>query len=194
MPHAKASLLTWTVVLWAACVHGAQSAEPTAATGSPPDAERRAAWRPAAGFVQVATGPSTRAFNAGLRWNTGRRWALGDRVQAELFAEACVGRWHSTPTDATQVTLAPSLRLQRRDARWYADVGVGPSWISPVFANGDRRFSTTFNFRSHLALGYRAGRDRRHELSIRIEHFSNGGIEEPNPGLNLAGVRYTRRF
>lgn len=193
MRHAKASFLPWTVALWMTFIHGALSAE-RAGSGPPEGSDRRAAWRPDAAFVQMTGGESTTTLNAGLQWNTRRRWMLAARLQAELFTEVCVGRWHATPNDATQLTIAPSIRLQGRDSRWYVDAGVGPSWIGPAFTHGDKTFSTTFNFRTHLATGYRMGHKRQHDLSVRIEHFSNAGIEEPNPGLNLGGVRYTRRF
>jgi len=193
MPHAKATFLSWAVALGMASALGAQAGEP-AAPGPRKATDRGAAWRPVAAFVQVTAGESTTTFNAGLQWDTGRAWTVTGHLRAALFAEVCMGRWHSTPNDATQLTIAPSIRLQGRDGRWYADAGVGPSWIGPAFNNGDKTFSTTFNFRTHLATGYRGGRNRQHDLSVRIEHFSNAGIEDPNPGLNLAGVRYTRRF
>lgn len=76
----------------------------------------------------------------------------------------------------------------------YVDAGVGPSWVAPLYQNGGKRFSTKFNFRSHLAAGARLPGTVEHDLSLRLEHFSNAGIRRPNPGVNLVAVRYTRQF
>jgi hypothetical protein len=64
----------------------------------------------------------------------------------------------------------------------------------PVFRSRDRDFSTEFNFQSHLAVGYVLGERGEHDFGLRIEHFSNAGIREPNPGMNFGSLRYTHRF
>jgi hypothetical protein len=35
---------------------------------------------------------------------------------------------------------------------------------------------------------------RAHELSLRIQHSSNAGIKEPNPGENFLLLRYAHVF
>ena len=49
-------------------------------------------------------------------------------------------------------------------------------------------------FQSHLAVGHVLGERGEHDLGLRIEHFSNAGIREPNPGMNFGSLRYTYRF
>ncbi len=95
----------------------------------------------------------------------------------------------------TQLSLVPTLRLSSVSQRgWYAEVGSGPSLLMPVFRSQGRAFSTEFNFQSHFAVGYALGKRVEHDVGVRIEHFSNAGIREPNPGMNLVSMRYTRRF
>ena len=31
-------------------------------------------------------------------------------------------------------------------------------------------------------------------LGLRYDHYSNAGIRKPNPGVELASIRYTHRF
>ena len=64
----------------------------------------------------------------------------------------------------------------------------------PVFQSRSRSFSTEFNFQSHLAVGYALGAHGEHDLALRIEHFSNAGIRQPNPGIEFVSLRYTYRF
>ena len=51
-----------------------------------------------------------------------------------------------------------------------------------------------FNFGDHLAVGRSFGVQREHELALRVQHFSNGGIKEPNPGETFLQLRYVYRL
>lgn len=119
-----------------------------------------------------------------------------------FYGEAVLGEWfvHEPASGDrrafTQVTFAPVVRLDlgRLVDHAFIEVGVGLSFIAPHFRDNDRRFSTVFNFDDHASLGYRFGDRRENEISIRAEHFSNGGIKHPNPGQNFGQLRYARHF
>jgi hypothetical protein len=32
------------------------------------------------------------------------------------------------------------------------------------------------------------------EIALRVQHYSNGGIKQPNPGINFLQLRYAHRF
>ena len=51
-------------------------------------------------------------------------------------------------------------------------------------------FSTKFQFGDHIGVGARFGAANRHDLGLRLQHVSNGGIKNPNPGINLLLLRY----
>jgi hypothetical protein len=52
----------------------------------------------------------------------------------------------------------------------------------------EKRFSTAFNFGDHIGIGYRTGRG---EWSLRLQHFSNAGIDTPNPGEDFVQLRWS---
>lgn len=113
------------------------------------------------------------------------------------YVEASVGRWHTEGQQRgatawpTQLGATPVLRLFPAHAsNWFAEAGVGPNYIVPIFHSGEKRFSTEFNFGSHAAVGRRFGDS---EVSLRVEHFSNAGIAHPNPGENFFQVRLAHR-
>ncbi len=64
--------------------------------------------------------------------------------------------------------------------------------LLPAFRDNDRRFGTAFNFGDHLALGRVL--DDRNELALRVKHYSNGGIKQPNPGINFVQLRLVHWF
>ena len=84
--------------------------------------------------------------------------------------------------------------LQLEGGRWFGEVGLGPTWLTPVYRSRQRAFSSRLQFRDHLALGVRFGAHGDHTLDLRLVHVSNGSLDTPNPGLELAGVRDARRW
>jgi hypothetical protein len=176
------------VVLWLAAVASATADE--------------RGWQPDAMFSQVGAGSATDAWSVGGQWHWRRAWALRDSLVLRGRWEIAFGRWRTQFDDGrrdrswtTQVSLVPTLRLTTPSGRgWYGEIGSGPALLIPVFQGRDRRFSTEFNFQSHLAVGYVLGDRGKHDLGLRIEHFSNAGIREPNPGMNFGSLRYTYRF
>jgi lipid A 3-O-deacylase len=152
---------------------------------------------PTSAFVQAGIGDQrTTAYTAGLTWDL--PWHYDFKFgRLGVYAEAAIGRWHTgdrTQATAwpTQISATPTLRLYpARASHWFVEAGVGANYIVPIFNSGEKRFSTEFNFGDHVAIG----RDFGHsEVSIRMEHFSNAGIEHPNPGENFGQLRYAYRF
>ena len=92
--------------------------------------------------------------------------------------------------------LGPSLRWRGAAGQspWFVELGTGVSWFSRHYRNGSDAFGSRVNFSSHLGLGRNFGPQRAHELSLRIQHSSNAGIKEPNPGENFLLLRYAHVF
>lgn len=152
-------------------------------------------------FVQIGDGDSrtrsgalgyTRAFGT-IDTGQGGRW--------DFHGEASLGRWFARGDDDahrafTQFGLTPVARYGFAPGRvdWFAEIGVGVKLIVPIFHSGDRHFSTAFNFGDHVAVGARFGALRVNEIALRVQHFSNGGVRQPNPGEDFVQLRYARHF
>ena len=96
--------------------------------------------------------------------------------------------------DEALIRICLRWRPNERNGGWFIEGGIGLNIISPKYNTRTKEFSTTFNFGDHLALGKRFGHQGQHELSLRIQHFSNARIERPNPGENFLLFRYTHRL
>jgi hypothetical protein len=109
-----------------------------------------------------------------------------------------IGHWRARDPggDFTQVGIAPVLRLWPDDwgAGWFLEGGIGANAIAPRYANRGKHFSSAFQFGDHLGVGRRFGPAMEHELILRVEHLSNCGARDPNPGENFVQLRYQRRF
>jgi hypothetical protein len=153
-------------------------------------------------FAQAGFGDNnTQSYLAGAtwEWNWNKQTSWGDITG---FQEASFGRWvtRDAPNQgsawATQVGITPVFRLRPASwgGQWFAELGIGANVILPIYRSQHKRFSTEFNFGDHVAVGRWFGARSEHELALRFEHFSNAGIDHPNPGENFVQVRYAHRL
>lgn len=129
-----------------------------------------------------------------------RREALGGTLGG--YWELLLGAWHvrRSPTYAGDSYLTtgitPVVRLQGLPghAAWFVEGGIGAHLILPRYRNGGRSFSTRFNFGDHVGIGRFFGSRQDMALSLRFQHFSNAGIDQPNPGEDFLQLRLAVRW
>ncbi len=160
-------------------------------------AEGGGGLKPDAVFLQVAESARSRSSTIGLSWDLDwqGRW-LGGRLSS--YAEFSLAHWSiETPTGrdtaaVSQLGLTPVLRWQAEGSPWFFEGGIGLNLIGPTYKAGRKRFSTAFNFGDHLGVGRQFGAGQ--ELALRLQHFSNAGIKQPNPGEDFVQLRWSLRL
>lgn len=118
------------------------------------------------------------------------------------YSEVTVARWVADepgPADSrrfTQFGIAPVLRIQYPALvpGFFVDLGVGAYLITPLYEHNGKRFGSAYNFGDQIGFGIQVGRNGRQEISLRLQHFSNGGIKQPNPGENFLQARFLFRL
>jgi lipid A 3-O-deacylase len=156
---------------------------------------------PAAGYLQAGTTGDTHAVTFGITWNWSRQWELGSG-QVTGYWDASLSRWSYPSPEGrraawlSQIGIKPVLRWSpsTQQVPWFLEAGIGLSFTNAVYETDRRRFSITFNFGDHIAIGRSFGPASEHEVSLRIEHFSNAGIRHPNPGADFLQLRYVKRL
>ena len=164
-------------------------------------ASAQAGLAPAAAFIQEGGAGRTRSTTAGLLWDGPQRWSVGGG-EVTGYWEGSIARWtYESRFDApatwlAQFGLTPVFRFRpgAANSHWFADLGIGLTLTTRLYQTDRRQFSTRFNFGDHVGLGWSFGEGDRQEIVLRVEHFSNGGLREPNPGLNFVQLRYACRF
>ena len=163
--------------------------------------DAQAAFAPTSAFLQAGTTGNTHGFTAGVTWDWAREWSLaGGRVTG--YWEASVSEWSYLAAEARrtawlgQVGLIPVFRYRPAGgaSHWFFEAGVGLTLTTSLYETDRKRFSTSFNFGDHIAVGRNFGQRSEHELSLRLQHFSNGGIKHPNPGEDFIQLRYAYLF
>ena len=69
----------------------------------------------------------------------------------------------------------------------FVEFSFGPTMIAGSTVDG-RDLGGNLHFRSAVALGLTGNRSQTHEVAIRVEHMSNGGLRNHNPGLDSIGL------
>ena len=156
---------------------------------------------PDAIFIQAGTAGSTHEASIGLAWDW-KGWPLAESASLTGHWELALSRWSFRKGEVrespwlVQVSAIPVLRWRPSEgsSAWFVQGGVGATLTSHRYETERKNFSTCFNFGDHLAVGRSFGARREREIALRLEHFSNGGIKEPNPGENFFELRFTQRL
>lgn len=151
--------------------------------------------------AEVGTGNKSQLYRVGLQWNMDQSWMRSDKAEVwgywDLTGAVWRGNQFENRVGATQtfgdIGFTPTLRWQGLNHQGaYAEAGLGPHLNTDVYDNFGRRLSTNLQFGTHLGLGYTTASGL--DLSLRVTHFSNGGIKQPNNGVNLALIRVGYKF
>jgi lipid A 3-O-deacylase len=143
---------------------------------------------------EYGTGNETRIARAGLQWDWDKTWfdsngTLVGGYWTFSLAQLQGRDWDGIANnhhDVTDVGLTPVFRFENENKLgWYSELGIGANLMTPIYDNNHRQFSTAFQFGDHVGIGYQ---EKKWSIGIKLQHFSNGCIKEPNPGANFAVV------
>jgi lipid A 3-O-deacylase len=145
----------------------------------------------------------TETLRAGLQWNWQQRWFTERSWTLGAYWDLQVGRWSGPlrPGEPQQsvwdIAITPVFHLERAERTRvvpYFEAGIGFHMLSDLRINFKRVFSTRFQYGDHLAAGVRFGEGNRYDMSLRLQHLSNGGLARPNPGINFFQLRLAYHF
>ena len=145
---------------------------------------------------ELGTGNKTDLVRAGAQWNWGNRWWQSNGTHIGGYWDLNVGHWRGDSYQGIDgnrqsiwtIGITPVFRFQKDSLQgWYGELGIGANLLSGYYNNNGRQFSTRFQFSDHLGVGYVFA--NKLDVSFRFQHFSNGSVKEPNPGVNFSVLR-----
>jgi len=144
-------------------------------------------------------GSGTEMIRAAAQWDWNRRWLQGKEWHVGGFWDVGAGYWQRDAmpgqnSDLYEFGVTPVFRLQKNQLEGpYVEAGVGAHLLSQT-SLGDKRFSTSFQFGSHLGIGYRFGARQAFDLCYSYQHLSNADIKKPNDGIDFHQIRLQYHF
>ena len=99
------------------------------------------------------------------------------------YWEISAAVWDNRDESVLDIGFAPVFRIVR--GSFYLEGAFGFHLVdTDVSAN--RSFGSSFQFAEHLGAGFIRG---QYTFGLHVQHLSNGGITEPNPGINFVLLR-----
>lgn len=147
----------------------------------------------------ASAGASTDMVRIALQRDWNRRWFQGKSRHVGGFWDVGASYWRRDALpgqnkDLFEIGLTPVFRLQQDDLRGaYVEAGVGAHLLSQT-SLGNKRYSTQFQFGSHVGVGYRFGARHAFDLSYSYQHLSNADIKKPNDGADFYEIRLQYHF
>ena len=104
-----------------------------------------------------------------------------------VLVEASLGYWSTDEGPIYDIATTPVFRYARsRNSGPYLEAAIGLHFLSDTHIKPDVTLSTHFQFGDHIGVGVR--RDK-YDVGIRLQHLSNAGLRNPNPGINFVLLR-----
>jgi hypothetical protein len=139
--------------------------------------------------VSFEYGVGTREVNL---WRIGLQWKghpadwMEKHPHWSWYWDVSVGSWHGDEGTVHDVGVTPVFRWSKAQRGPYLEGGIGVHVLSDSHINSDLGFSTRGQFGDHLGAGWHEG---RYDWQVRLQHLSNGGMRNPNPGINFLILR-----
>jgi lipid A 3-O-deacylase len=153
--------------------------------------------------VQVAAGVGDhhiKTLDLGVVWDPHLSWwQIGDWHFA-LIGEAHVGWWHTSEgnvhNNIGEIGVTPMIRFIKSSGsvQPFIEIGAGVRLLTSPRISSDTTLATAFQFADVAGVGLRFGAHQQYVAGYRFEHVSNGGIKEPNPGINFSQLYLQYHF
>jgi lipid A 3-O-deacylase len=151
--------------------------------------------------VEAGVGEKVQLVRLGTQWNWESRWFESNGSHVGGYWDLSVARWRGTSyknmegrhQNINSIGITPVFRWQQDNKKGlYAEAAVGANLLSDLYDNNGTQLSTRFEFGDHAGIGYVF--DSKLDIALKIIHYSNAGIKEPNDGENFISLRVRYPF
>ncbi|MEW5944333.1 MAG: acyloxyacyl hydrolase [Pseudomonadota bacterium] len=151
---------------------------------------------------QLGNGDGTDMVRAGLQWDWRKTWFDTSPWRLGGYWDISLGAWHAhngagDTGDIVDLGVTPVFRLRQNVKTGFApyfEFAIGFHVLSHTRLDAQRQFGSSFQFGDHLGVGACFGPKQQYDLAYLYQHLSNGGIKEPNDGINFSQLRFAYHF
>ena len=128
----------------------------------------------------------TNMAGLGLQWRGHTKWLEHSSWHIAHYVELTFGGWNGEEGTVYDFAVTPVFRFVRSSGAPYFEAAIGFHVLSDLDFKDGAETSTHFQFGDHIGAGIVRG---RYDWSLRLQHLSNAGIRNPNPGVNFLQLR-----
>jgi hypothetical protein len=114
-------------------------------------------------------------------------------VLSAHYLEFAVGAFTSPEDSRAMISAGPSWQFPLSDGNTVLRLGIAPTLISGSTFDDDD-LGGNFHFTSFLGIASQFGKNNGGTIALRIQHTSNAGIENTNPGIDMVGISINYRL
>ncbi len=122
-----------------------------------------------------------------LPWKRTRK--NGDIIQTALNVD--LNHLNGPGNQSIVIAVGPQIELIRPTSRVSWNLGIAPTYIEKSRYNAID-MGGNLHFTSHIGVKFEM--NKQWELGFRLQHMSNVGLEDSNPGLNLFLIEILQRY
>ena len=139
-------------------------------------------------------------IDLGFVWDPGLTWWDNGNWHFSLIGEAHLAYWRASLGDNRNVVweggVTPIVRFIEDSGaiRPFVEAGVGVRLLSHPTVVEHYSLSTAFQFSPMIGVGAQFGSHQQYQVGFRLQHLSNAGIKDPNPGINFSQLYLRYNF
>lgn len=119
------------------------------------------------------------------------RWLVSEAGEFTGFHVVSFNHWEAGDDSLNAIAYSPVFVYRFNAAPIsYVKFGIGGAYLSDTSIK-NRNLSSYYQFEDQIGAGWTWD---VHDLSLVYMHYSNGGIEDPNHGINMIVLSYARHL
>ncbi|MCK0510274.1 acyloxyacyl hydrolase [Aromatoleum buckelii] len=144
-------------------------------------------------FAVGQTGDSTAVYRVSTQLDFGTRWLQSSTGHLGGYWDAGYTYWEGDETASNHsLSFSPVFvyEFTGKTFRPYVAIGIGIAAFSSTEVEGND-LGSSFQFEDRVGFGVRFADQ---ELGVRVIHYSNAGLKQPNGGVETYTLHYRLRF
>lgn len=148
--------------------------------------------------ISGAVGVTTQGdmtYRAGLGWQWDKRWVESTTGHLGGYRDLGYTYWKggNQASGRHSISAAPVFEYVFGNGLYkpFLEAGIGASFFYST-SDGDQRLGSSFNFEDRLGADVKIGETQR--VGIRVIHYSNAGLAQPNDGIESYSLFYAHQL
>ncbi|MGF6395693.1 acyloxyacyl hydrolase [Pseudomonas plecoglossicida] len=141
-----------------------------------------------------ATGQGDMTYRIGMSFDWDRKWLESNTGFVTGYWDAAYTYWEGGDfSGAHSLSFSPVFTYEFSGFSYtpYIEAGIGLAAFSKTDV-GNQQMGSSFNFEDRIGFGLKLPGEQK--VGLRVMHYSNAGINQPNDGIESYSLFYSKGF